>query len=302
MDHNKPTHDKQATQNAMETPQLQPAAPVGQPTVPTANLPGENPGQTLGIVSIVLGVCMIAVVGLPMAIVSIVKSSKAHAPKTLGVIGLVVNILSIIGGIILTALIVLAVQAGIQERAREIEEMSSADSSVIQPPVLSSDVIAYGIPLTQNYVPTQDTISMTFRSVPSGWTKESKESDGMYSETLTRDDGLVIVTLQTTMLGAVADTDLLQTEANLDYLFTSMGDTVIRGEVSNVGVARQSDGKTVEFMAVPYADTTSADEVLGVAAERSFGDLDMLIEYRALTNEYRVDDWHAIIQLITIND
>ena len=67
-------------------PQPVPSPAPMQPPAPTG-MASHNPGQTMGIVSIILGVLTLWLIGLPLAIVSMVKSKKANASRTLGIIG-----------------------------------------------------------------------------------------------------------------------------------------------------------------------------------------------------------------------
>lgn len=81
---------------AFQPPIQQPAfpapavAPVGQPPVHS----GENPGQTLGIISIVLSFIGLSLIGLILGIVSRKQSKTVGASTTLGTAGMVIGIVS----------------------------------------------------------------------------------------------------------------------------------------------------------------------------------------------------------------
>lgn len=111
--------DTQAT----STPDPQPA-PFGQPTspspeasaattppvgVPTAAQPpavhGENPGQVLGIISIVLSFVGLSIIGIILGVISRKKSKEANAPTTLGTVGLVIGIVTTVLAILSFVLI-----------------------------------------------------------------------------------------------------------------------------------------------------------------------------------------------------
>lgn len=100
-----------------QAPQSQPQ-PMAAATSPQyASAPAANPGQTLGIIGIVLGILGISPVGLVLSILSMMKSGKVGASKVLGIVGLILNILSFIAGIFLFFVIVLAAQQGVQTKA-----------------------------------------------------------------------------------------------------------------------------------------------------------------------------------------
>ncbi len=84
------------------TPQPTYAAP-GQPTTYSPP-PAQNPGQTMGIIGLVLAFVGLAPIGLVLSIISLVQSGKAQASKTLGIIGTILNSLEIIAGVILILL------------------------------------------------------------------------------------------------------------------------------------------------------------------------------------------------------
>ena len=106
-----------------------------------------NPGKTLGIVSIVLGVIALWIVGLPLAIVSVVKSSKAHASKTLGIVGIVLNTLSLLMTVILVP-IVLVATATVQERTKDDASITFANEVVNKAEVYYNEKTFYPASVT----------------------------------------------------------------------------------------------------------------------------------------------------------
>lgn len=86
----------------------------GQPAYYTQPQP-PNPGEVTGIIGIVLFLTGFAPIGLVLSIVSTVQSAKANAPKTLGIIGIVINALGIIIGTIILIIVIAISAAGVSE-------------------------------------------------------------------------------------------------------------------------------------------------------------------------------------------
>ncbi len=78
------------------------AGPQPQPMQPAAPGPVENPGQTLGIIGLVLNFLGITIGGIILGVMSRNKSKEANMSTTLGTI-------SLVWGIVATALAVLAI-------------------------------------------------------------------------------------------------------------------------------------------------------------------------------------------------
>ncbi len=77
----------------------------------------ENPGQTMGIISIVLTFLGLGFVGIILGIISRNKSKQANAPTTLGTIGLVFGIVSTVFSLLITIAIFIVAFVGVQQRA-----------------------------------------------------------------------------------------------------------------------------------------------------------------------------------------
>lgn len=122
----------QAPQVAVETEpptvqdslQQQPQATPG-----TAAIPAENPGQTLGIISIVLDIVGFSVIGIVLGVISRKKSKAAGQSTTLGTIGMVLGIIFTVIGFLFLLTIALTAFAGIQQAAEESQSSSSDQSS-----------------------------------------------------------------------------------------------------------------------------------------------------------------------------
>ncbi len=75
-----------APETVSATPEVTPVA-TQQPVASQ-----DNPGKTLGIVSIVMSIIGLSIVGIILAVISRKKSKEANASTTLGTIGLVLGI------------------------------------------------------------------------------------------------------------------------------------------------------------------------------------------------------------------
>lgn len=79
------------------TPQPAPASPVA----PVAAQPvGEDPGKTLGIVSLVTSLLGMGLIGLILGIMAKKKSSAAGYKNTMALAGIIISILSMVIGLI----------------------------------------------------------------------------------------------------------------------------------------------------------------------------------------------------------
>ncbi len=104
-----------------------PPQPAYQPPAPgPAPLPHANPGKVTGIIGIVLSFLFLAPIGLILSIVSTVQSHKARQSTVLGVVGIVLNALGMITGLILFAITIVA-YSGVQDRAATSASQSAAN-------------------------------------------------------------------------------------------------------------------------------------------------------------------------------
>lgn len=88
-------------------PQVQPPVTTPEASTPPAQATqgGENPGKTLGIVSLVLGIIGMGLVGLIVGIIGLKKSKKVGMSNGLAVAGIVVSIISIVIGLAIIAMV-----------------------------------------------------------------------------------------------------------------------------------------------------------------------------------------------------
>lgn len=105
--------------------QQQQSAP---PAAPDAHyqMPATNPGQTTGIIGLILAFVGLAPIGLVLSIISTVKSSGARAPKVLGVMGIALNALSMIILLFFIAVTIVA-YSGVQTRANDSKTVTEAN-------------------------------------------------------------------------------------------------------------------------------------------------------------------------------
>ena len=116
-----------------QQPPQPPVPPIAQPTPQQPVGQTDNPGQTLGIIGIVLGFVGLSVVGIVLSAISMSKSGKANAPKTLGIVGLDINIIiTILVPILILPLLFAASYSGIQGRAKDTAAQASANYVVLR--------------------------------------------------------------------------------------------------------------------------------------------------------------------------
>lgn len=276
-----------------------PQAPV-QPAPVATPMPAEtnygyaapvvatNPGKGFGIAGIILGVCMMWVAGLPLSIISMVKSKKAQASTTLGIVGLIINILAIISSIVLL-FIVIAAYNGLNQRAKDTAEQSKTHSTT------SSSTID----LSQSYSVPGKNAYWVFPGTYTGWTMDIFDKNGI--NRLTRNDGLAYFTsFQGT--DNYNQSDLEATRAGLkDYL--SVGKGVMTGTESTMTFPQASDGKRVEFIVREYTFDNHGVPSKGIIAARVFdSDQILIVSYTASAATYNVSEWDELSAKMQIND
>jgi hypothetical protein len=85
-----------------------PTSPEQQPTTPQNDAqptPQHNPGSTLGIVSIIVSLFGLGLIGLILGIIGLKKSKAVGMGNGAAVAGIVISILSIIGGLLVIGLL-----------------------------------------------------------------------------------------------------------------------------------------------------------------------------------------------------
>lgn len=106
----------------------QPEQPVQQPQQPQppqqqpANYSGENPGQALGIISIILPFVGFSVVGIILGAISRSKSKQAGMSTSLGTVGLIISIVvTVLAALLTTLWIVIVIVAASNSSGFEYE-------------------------------------------------------------------------------------------------------------------------------------------------------------------------------------
>lgn len=119
----------QPTPAPTDTPQSPAPKPTFQQAVPNSAAPtGEDPGKGLAIAGVILAF-FFSLVGLILSIVAKKKSKAAGFNNSLATVGIVLNAVFLVFGLLIFALLVaitMASYSGIQERAKSSSAQSSA--------------------------------------------------------------------------------------------------------------------------------------------------------------------------------
>lgn len=105
----------------------------GQQFSPAPQVRVEDPGKTLGIVSIVLDVIGFAPVGLVLGVISKKKSRQAGFDGSLGNVGMIIGIIFTIIGVLFVgflALISVVAYSGIQDRSNDASAQANANAVI----------------------------------------------------------------------------------------------------------------------------------------------------------------------------
>ena len=277
-----PTQPQPMQPQAIVPAAVQSAPSYGtQPGVPQMV---QNPGQTLGIVSIVLGVFALWFVGLPLAIISIVKSSKAKASKVLGIVGLVLNILAIFVSIFLI-LITIAAYNGIKERA-ETATVKSTGSNLIS--------------LDTYYTPTSGSVYFAVPATISGWTITTVDEDGVNK--FTKNDNTASFMSYQGVLSGLNGTDREVTETAMDDYVTELQATAVSDSDSTVSIKIMSNDKQLEFMTRQVTMTSDGKAVDGIIAVRMYEGHELSVIYLADPTAFSKSEWMSLTSKLSIND
>ncbi len=102
-------------QQPQYTPQPAPATP---PLAPAAQPVGEDPGKTLGIVSLVTSLLGLGLIGLITGIIAKKKSSAAGYKNTMALVGIIISTLSMIALLIIFIFAIVAGMGAAQQCAK----------------------------------------------------------------------------------------------------------------------------------------------------------------------------------------
>lgn len=95
--------------------------PMQQPTAPNTppQAQAEDPGQVMGIISIVLSFFGLGLIGIILGVLSLNKSKAAGYKGTLGLVGTIIGIVFTVLALLYVIFIAVVAYNGIQDRAAE---------------------------------------------------------------------------------------------------------------------------------------------------------------------------------------
>ncbi len=191
-------------QQPPQPPPLQPQAsppppsPQGPAYYGAPPLPPKNPGNVFGVVSIVLSIVAMPIIGLALAIVSIVKSSRARASKVLGITSLIISIISII---LFTFLIFYLLNSKVEDLGKKIERGEGLT------------IGRTSITLDKQYKPAKGVAVWRHSQLPSGWAEVSNV-DGVHTYKDNQGGILTSQSMQVSDAGSGSDKTLSEKYAN----------------------------------------------------------------------------------------
>ncbi len=279
--------DTTTTVTAQPAPVLAPVVPPVQPVAPTGP-PPENPGQTLGIVGIILGVLLIWPAGLPVSIISMVKSSKANASKLLGIIGVVLNGLAFFASGFVILVIVMMIPA-LQEAGRHTTGTS----------VQVTSSAAETITLSTNYAPTSGDVYFAVPSY-SGWSATTVDQDGVNK--LTKDDNTAMFMTYQGVMSSLTGSDKQMTETAMGEYLTQLEVSEVTGTQSTVSVECTSDGKLLQFETKQVTGVSDGKAIKGIVAVRMYEGHELSIVYLATAADFSFGVWTNMVSKLQIND
>jgi hypothetical protein len=279
---------------SQSSPYVAPIVPAGfdssQPQTQGVPPVTTNPGKVMGIVSIVLGVLTIWVVGLPLAIVSLVKSKKAKASAALGIAGIVINVIAIFMSILL-AVIFLTAFKSIQDKAKTDKESQSS---------VSRSAAEVDVPLGTSYFTDTGSAYWAFPSSFPGWEIITLDQDG--ANAMQRESGGARLVLYQGVdeFGSLSDEEASRSIIG-EYL-TSAGATAA-GDEGRTTFPQMSDGKNVEFLTQHYTFSKDGETAKAIIAARAFaGTRILLVTYTSTAESYSESEWLDLSESMQISD
>jgi hypothetical protein len=282
-------------------PTVQPVDNPGFQSPPLTPAPVDNPGKTFGIISVVLGVLTMWLVGLPLAIMSLVKSKRAKVSALWGIIGVVVNSLALVVSVILAIVIVVAVANTDDNKSKSNNSLSSTNSESTGPNV--SDLV--DIPLSQQYKVTGQLGKAYWAvDVPKGTTWDMDVVDqGGKNHFIRSDKTAEFTTFQgadSTLSGA-SDLD----STRLGIISLTKGAVALKfNDESRTALIEMGRGKTVEFLVQDYTYTSSAGlDIKARMVGRAFdGGQYLYAWYASSSDTINESDWQMFIDGLSVND
>lgn len=177
---------------AAQDPQM-PTPPQPAPTQTTATPPqAQDPGHTMGVVGLVLAFVGMQFIGLIVSIIARSKSKKAGFKNTLATIGIVINAIFLVLGILWLILIVFVTSSGLNNATKDTEATTDINNQHAQLESFYYTNKYYPASMNEVTAINQDTITApegytyTYTPSPDGctqcsdYTLETKLSDGTY--------------------------------------------------------------------------------------------------------------------------
>lgn len=111
--------------NPNQMPPQQPMQPMQpmQPAPPAQGYTAEDPGKTMGIISLVLGLINIGLVGLILGIIARSKSKAAGYNNGIALAGIIVSVITMILSAIFAVIMIIGMVAGmsmLNEKCKEL--------------------------------------------------------------------------------------------------------------------------------------------------------------------------------------
>ncbi len=290
---NQPITTSQPTVQPVDNPSFQPT--------PLNSAPADNPGKTLGIISVVLGVLAMWLVGLPLAIMSLVKSKRAKVSALWGIIGVVVNSLALVVSVILVIVMVVAVVSADDNKSKSSKSLSPTSSESTESSV--SDRV--DIPLSQQYRVTGQLGKAYWAvDVPKSTTWDMDIVDqGGKNHFMRSDKTAEFTTFQGADPSLSGASDLDSTRLGIVSL-TKGASSLKFDDESRTALIEMGRGKTVEFLVQDYTYTSSAG--LAIRARmvgRAFdGGQYLYAWYASSSDTINESDWQMFIDGLSVND
>ena len=292
-----PTHN-QHPQQRQEPPQtVQPTTPVAAPPVKSYQQAQSNPGQGFGVASIVLGVLLLWLVGLPLGIMSIMKSRKANASALLGIIGTVLNVLAIFISIILLVVGVAAFRQ-MQTKARSIE----VNAQELKNETLAQEAKNKTYKLTQDFTSSALYWSL---STPNNWTTTALDKDGL-NQFAKPGTNTLFTTLQATRDGLESNkSDLIASKAYVDEYIAAMkakGTYLTIDSTSTIEVPFLENNDTMELYLVKMHDSTPTGGYTSWFAVRAVSDRIVALNYAGNTSDITQAEWQSLLESVSLTE
>ena len=94
------------------SPQVPSPAPAPVPQQPTQQMAAVNPGQGLGIASLVCSIVGVSIVGLILGIIGLKKSKEAGMSNGMALAGIIISSIGLVFGVLWFLLIIIGAAAG----------------------------------------------------------------------------------------------------------------------------------------------------------------------------------------------